>query len=132
MVENANTGEQVEFEIRTPDRLVMISTWTRPGQRAIEHVHPEMEESYEILEGTAAFRIAGRESVAHPGDCVVVPAGTPHLAWNPTEQTVRLRIRMHPPLRWAEFTERLFAGEPAGRLLREYAREIRLVVPEPR
>jgi quercetin dioxygenase-like cupin family protein len=129
MIENARTGEQVEFELRTPERLVMVSTWTRPGQRAIEHVHPEMEESYEILEGTAAFRIGGEESLAHPGDHVVVPAGTRHLAWNPTERRVRLRITMRPALRWAEFTERLFAGEPAGGLLREYAREIRLEPP---
>jgi len=129
MVENSRTGEQVEFEVRTPGRLVMISTWTRPGQRAIAHSHPEMEESYEIREGTAAFRIAGEESVANPGDRVVVPAGTPHLAWNPTKRTVRLRITLRPALRWAEFTERLFAGEPAGNLLREYSREIKLAVP---
>ena len=90
MIENTRTGEQVEFEVRTPARLVMISTWTRVGQRVLEHLHPEMEESCEILEGVAAFKIRGIESVARPGDRVVVPPATPHLAWNPTAQVARL------------------------------------------
>lgn len=127
MIENARTGEQVEFETRTPECLVMLSTWTRPGQRAIEHLHPEMEEHYEIVEGTAAFRIAGVESTAARGEHMVVPPGTPHLAWNPTQHPVRLRITMRPPLRWADFTERLFSGEPPGPLLAEFRREIQLV-----
>jgi len=126
MVENPKTGEQVEFEMRTPECLVMRVAWTRPGQRVIEHLHPEMEEHYEIIEGTAAFRIAGVESTAKPGESVVVPPGTPHLAWNPTQERVRLRIAMKPALRWAEFTERLFAGESPRLLLAEFRREIRL------
>ncbi len=127
MIENPRTGEQIEFEVRTPELLVMHSTWMRPGQRAIAHVHPEMEERFEILAGRAAFRIDGAESIAEAGDVVVVPPGTLHLAWNPTTNVVRLRISMRPALRWAEFTERLFAGEHIAGLLAEFMHEI--VVP---
>jgi len=126
MIENPRTGERIEFEVRTPELLVMRSTWTRPGRRAATHVHPAMEERYEILEGRAAFCIGGAENTATVGEVVVVPPGTPHLAWNPTATTVRLRITMRPALRWADFVERLFAGgDPTG-LLREFSREIRL------
>jgi mannose-6-phosphate isomerase-like protein (cupin superfamily) len=124
MIENPRTGEQVEIELHTPERLVMHSTWTRPGHRAVEHVHPEMEERFDILEGTAAFRIQGVERTASAGDVVVVPPGTPHVARNPPDVAVRLRITMTPALRWAEFTRRLFAGEDAAALLREFAREV--------
>ena len=127
MIENRRTGEQIEFEVRTPELLVMRSTWTRPGQRAIAHVHPEMEERFEILAGRAAFRIDGAERLADAGQVVIVPPGTLHLAWNPTTDVVRLRISMRPALRWAEFTERLFAGEHVPALLAEFRREI--VVP---
>lgn len=126
MIENPRTGEQIVFELRTPELLVMHSTWPRPGHRATTHVHPEMEERYEILAGTAAFTIAGHEHTAGPGETVVVPPGTPHLAWNPTDSIVKLRITMRPPLRWAEFVERLFAGESPAELLREFSREILL------
>lgn len=127
MIENPRTGERIEFELRSADRLVMHSTWTRPGRRTLEHVHPEMEERYEILEGEAAFRIAGIETTAAPGDVVVVPPGTPHIAWNPTDRVVRVRITMTPALRWAEFTERLFSGENGAELLTEFTREVAIV-----
>lgn len=126
MIENPRTGERVEFEEQTPEHLVMRSTWTRPGHRALEHIHPEMEERFEILEGVAAFRIEGDERTARAGDVVVVSPGVPHLAWNPTDGPVRLRITMTPALRWAEFTRRLFAGEDPGALLSEFAREVAL------
>jgi quercetin dioxygenase-like cupin family protein len=118
------TGERVAIVSETPELLVMDVTWPRPGRRAAEHVHPEMEERYEIVAGRAAFRIAGAESEAGPGETVVVPPGTPHLAWNPTEDEVRLRIEMRPALRWSAFVERLFAGEDPAALLREFRREI--------
>jgi quercetin dioxygenase-like cupin family protein len=124
VIENPRTGEQIDFEVRTPEILVMRSTWTRPGHRAAEHVHPEMEERFEILEGKAVFRIRSAERVASAGEIVVVSPDTPHLAWNPTEDCVRLRITMRPALRWAEFTERLFAGEDPATLLIEFAREV--------
>lgn len=129
MIENPRTGEQIEFEIRTPELLVIHTAWTRRGQRAVEHVHPEMEESFEVIEGQAAFRINGEETVPNLGQVVVVPPGTPHLAWNPTDSPIRLRITMRPALRWAEFTERLFAGEEPTLLLIEFSKEVHLVRP---
>ncbi|HXQ21808.1 MAG TPA: cupin domain-containing protein [Candidatus Acidoferrales bacterium] len=126
MIENPRTGEQIKFKVRTPELLVIDTVWTRPGHRAAEHVHPEMEECFEVIEGRAAFRIAGEERVASAGEVVVVSPGTPHLAWNPTDGPVRLRITMRPALRWAEFTERLFGGESPANLLSEFSREVAL------
>src|SRR3954454_18634161 len=135
MIENPRTGERVEFLRDDGKVLEMALTWPRPGLRAAEHVHPEMEERYEVVAGRAAFRVGGVGAEAGagvggvgagagPGGVVVVPPGTPHLAWNPTGDEVRLRVEMRPPLRWREFVERLFAGEDPAVLLREYAREV--------
>ena len=100
MIENPRSGEQVEFIAESPDVLTMVTTWTRPGHRAAEHVHPRMEERFEVLDGRAAFRIDGVEIEASPGTVVVAPPGRRHLAWNPTDAPVRLRIEMRPALRW--------------------------------
>ncbi len=124
---NAATGERITFESESPELLVMTAEWTRPGRRAAEHVHPEMEERWTVLEGRAAFRIGGGEEVvAGPGETIVAPPGVPHVAWNPSEGPVRLRIEMRPALRWREFVERLFAaaGRPDADLLREFRREV--------
>ncbi len=126
MIENPRTGEQVEFVDETDDVLTMIVTWPRPGHRASEHVHPLMEERWEVLDGQAAFRIDGVEITAAAGSVVVAPPGRRHLAWNPTDLPVRLRIEMRPPLRWREFTTRFFRGDDPVALLAEYADEVTL------
>lgn len=126
MIENPRTGEQIEFLVHNPALLVTQSTWTRPEHRAAEHIHPRMQETFEVLSGRAAFRIGGDELEVNAGGIVIVDPGQRHLAWNPTDETVQLRIEVRPALRWAEFTERLFAGEDPVALLTEYADEVRL------
>jgi quercetin dioxygenase-like cupin family protein len=126
VIENTRTGEVVEFRAETPHVLVMDVTWTRPGHRAVEHLHPEMEERFEILSGQAHFLVDEREIAALEGDVVVVPPGTRHVAWNASDDQVHLRIEMRPSLRWREFTTRLFAGENPEVLLKEFEREVRL------
>ena len=123
---NPTTGEEITFLSEVPELLVMQSVWTRPGRRAAPHVHPEMEETWEVLEGTAAFRIGEQERTCGPGERAVAPPGVAHVAWNPGEERVRLRIEMRPALRWRAFVERLFAagGVPDAELLREFTREI--------
>jgi quercetin dioxygenase-like cupin family protein len=136
-VENRATGERVTF-VRTAadtngELLELDLVWPREGLRAPEHVHPEMEERYQVTAGTAAFRIGGEERTGRPGDVITVPPGTPHLAWNPTGGEVRLKVEFRPALRWEDFVERLFALTPAsgepdreqlGELMREFRREI--------
>ena len=51
VIENPRTGERVEVIDESSDALVMLTTWTRSGQRAHEHVHPGMQERFEVLEG---------------------------------------------------------------------------------
>ena len=127
-VENPATGERITFVETAADSggelLAMESVWPRPGHRATEHVHPGMEERWEVIEGRAAFRIGSEEHEIGPSEAVVASPGTPHLAWNPTQAAVRLRIEMRPALRWEEFVERLCAGDPPAELLREFSAEI--------
>jgi quercetin dioxygenase-like cupin family protein len=127
-VEYAATGERITFLETAADTngelLVMESVWPRPGHRTPEHVHPGMEERWTVVAGRAAFRIGGEEHELGRGETAVAPPGTPHLAWNPTDEEVRLRIEMRPSLRWEDFVVRLFAGESPAALLPEFRREI--------
>jgi quercetin dioxygenase-like cupin family protein len=130
-IENPLTGERIVF-LRTAaetggELLEMDDFWTRPGQRAPAHVHPGMEETWQVIAGRAGFRIGDRELEAGPGETVVAPAGTPHQAWNASEGETHLRITMRPALRWEEFVRRLFADPERGlELLREFPDEIAL------
>jgi mannose-6-phosphate isomerase-like protein (cupin superfamily) len=129
-VVNPVTGERVTFvktAAETQGELLELElVWPLPGERAPAHVHPEMEERYEVITGAAAFRIGDEEDrTARPGEVVTVPPGTTHRAWNPTGEEVRLKVQFRPALRWEEFVVRLFAGdEPVADLMREFRREI--------
>ena len=124
VVENPRSGERVEFVSETSEALTMLTTWTRPGHRAAEHIHPNMEERFEVLEGRAAFLVDGVEVVAAAGEVVVVRPGSRHRGWNPTDAPVRLKIEMRPGLRWAEFTRRFCRGDDPVQLLRGYNAEV--------
>jgi mannose-6-phosphate isomerase-like protein (cupin superfamily) len=118
-IENPVTGERIAWIRVEPEVLEWDDVWTRPGHRVAPHVHPEMEERWEVTAGRAAFRI-GREGEAADqllgvGESVAAPPGVPHVGWNPTDAEVRLRVTMTPPLRWAEVVERLFGWAAQGR-----------------
>jgi quercetin dioxygenase-like cupin family protein len=128
VVENETTGERVDFVLESDDLLRMEVTWSKPGHRSVRHAHPAMEERWKVLEGRAAFEIDGVLAETGPGSLIIAPAGRPHLAWNPTDEPVRLLIEMRPALRWAEFVRRYFSGgDDVISLLEEFDREIVLV-----
>lgn len=139
-LENRVSGERVVF-LRTAaetggELLEMDDFWTRADHQTPEHVHPEMEERWEVMAGHCRFLIAGSERLAGPGETVTAPAGAPHTARKVGAEPVHLRIQMRPALRWEEFVARLFAlsnealdgaqADPAalGRLLEEFPREL--------
>lgn len=141
---NPLTGERIVFRKTAAETggtlLEMDAFWTQPGARAPAHVHPQMRERWEIVAGTACFRIAGEERTAGAGEALVADPGVPHQAWNAGAEPVHVRIQMRPALRWEAFVERLFAlardAHRDGReapdplltleLLREFPREIAL------
>ena len=123
-ITNSVTGETLVFRTTSADtngERVVVETFVEPnGAVAAAHVHPGQEERFEVLEGRAAFRIDGVEIEAAAGSVVVAPPGRRHLAWNPTDEPVRLRIEMRPALRWWSFTTRFFAGDDPIALLDEF------------
>jgi mannose-6-phosphate isomerase-like protein (cupin superfamily) len=128
---NPLTGERIAF-LRTAaetggELLEMENVWTRAGHRTARHVHPGIEETWEVISGRAGFRIGDQELEAGPGEAVTAPPGTPHHAWNLSGAETRLRITMRPALRWEEFVVRLFADPERGlELIREFPEEIAL------
>ena len=122
--ENAGTGEIIEVLHESPELLIMRATWTRPGHRALPHVHPGMQERWKVVKGRAAFDIDGVVTELGEGQSIVAEPGLQHLAWNPSEDEVVLQIEMRPALRWTEFVRRLFAGEPPLTLLKQFPDEV--------
>lgn len=141
-LENPVTAERIVFAQtarETNGESVAVDWfWTRADHRTPPHVHPEMEERWEVVSGRVGFRIGGVEHTAGPGDVLVAPPGTPHCGWNLGPAGVHLRVRFRPALRWESLIQRLFTlaqqgctderGMPEPRfllpLLNEFSREI--------
>jgi mannose-6-phosphate isomerase-like protein (cupin superfamily) len=128
-VENPATGERITF-LRTAadtggELLEMDDLWLHADHRTAPHLHPGMEETWEVISGRAGFRIGDRDVEAGPGETVTAPPGVVHSAWNLSGGETRLRITMRPALRWEQFVVRLFTA-PGPDLLRDFPDEIAL------
>lgn len=132
---NLSTGERIVF-LRTAEEtngelLEMDDFWADAGHRTPAHIHPEVEERWEVIAGKVRFEVGGIAQMAAPGDMIVAPPGTPHSACSVASEPAHLRIQMRPALRWQEFVERLFALASAApgadsltTLMAEFSREI--------
>ena len=110
--------------------LEMEASYSGEGGLPPEHLHPNQLERFEVLEGAVRTVIDGREGRYGAGESFEVPAGTPHQMTGDGPARVRWEVR--PPLRTAEFFERLYgsgpesASEMGEKFLEEFAEEFRL------
>jgi len=70
------------------------------------HVHPHQVEDYEVLAGRFDVVVEGRWRTLAPGESASVPLGALHTFKNRSGETVRVRNRHRPAMRFEEFIER--------------------------
>jgi mannose-6-phosphate isomerase-like protein (cupin superfamily) len=85
--------------------VLNVETWVDPRGGVTPHIHPAMEERFEVLEGRPQF-LAGRrwEDVA-PGETVVVAPGTRHAFRNRGTEVAHFVCRATPPSTLQSFLE---------------------------
>jgi len=120
-ISNPVTGEQITF-LRTRDEtdgelLEIEMTWTRPDFKVPAHVHPMIQETFQIQEGRLIIMEGEIEHRVGPGDAVSIEPGTPHTGWmiDGTERVI-MNVTFRPPLLWEEVCERAFELANDGRM----------------
>jgi quercetin dioxygenase-like cupin family protein len=94
--------------------VLNIETWVDPGGGVTPHIHPAMEERFDVLEGRLEF-LAGRSwKEAEPGETVRVPPGTRHAFRNRSGEVARFVAHATPPSTLQEFLEDAAALSRAG------------------
>jgi quercetin dioxygenase-like cupin family protein len=93
----ATAGESIEMEFILPPGCVPPPP----------HVHPEQEESYEVIEGSFDVMVDGEWTTLSPGESASVPRGTMHTFRNRSGGTVRVKNWHRPAKRFEEFIERM-------------------------
>ena len=98
--------------------MLRVELWAQPGAFVPEHLHPALEERWEVVEGDVVFRIDGRRRTAGPGDRLTAPAGVRHSFENPGPGEARLLVEVDPALELQEFLTDAATLNASGRFTR--------------
>jgi quercetin dioxygenase-like cupin family protein len=98
--------------------LLRIEVWADPGGDVPEHLHPHLEERFEVVHGEVTFRVGGQKRHARPGDRLVAKAGVRHAFENTGTTVAHLRVEVEPASRLQEFLEEAAALARAGKYTR--------------
>ena len=124
MVEDPVLKQRLEFSRSTdPDgsEVLHVEIWVDPGGGVTPHVHPGMEERFEVRSGEPSFLSGHRWRTAAAGDTVVVPAGTRHAYRNPGDETAHMICHARPPSSLQEFLEEAAALSREGKIATRWA-----------
>jgi quercetin dioxygenase-like cupin family protein len=109
---NPITGERaiiLEGTDDTAGERIVVELLVEPGGAVIgEHVHPAIEETFEVLEGTMGFRIDGVEQESGPGKVVTAKPGVWHDWWNAGEDQLRAKVTISPGRRFEQMIQTIF------------------------
>jgi quercetin dioxygenase-like cupin family protein len=121
-IESPQTGERLIFRSTKESsngELFQAELISEPvGYTVREHVHPNQEEQFEVLEGEFGIKIGDDEArVAQVGERLACPVGVPHSQWNAGTGTMRMLYEHRPALESAEvFFETYFGLSRDGKL----------------
>jgi quercetin dioxygenase-like cupin family protein len=78
-------------------RLEVVHGTIEPGQGALRHAHPGIEQVCYMLAGRAVAEIGGETRELGPGDCCFFPADAPHLLTVVGEAPAQVLVIYSPP-----------------------------------
>jgi quercetin dioxygenase-like cupin family protein len=117
--ENPVTGESVVVIEGSEDTggayLLGELTVSPGGHPAMEHIHDELEEAFEVVSGRIKVRLDGRDFELGKGESAHVARGVAHYWWNAADEDAVVRVRIEPPSRFEEMISTVFALGRAGR-----------------
>jgi len=121
VVEDPVLGHRLSFRRETEPgggEVLHVEMWVDPGGGVPPHVHPAMEERFDVLAGRPSF-LAGRKwSEAGPGETVVAPPGVRHAYRNNGDEVAHVICHARPPSSLQGFLEDAAALGRAGKLTR--------------
>lgn len=80
----------------TGGRYSVLELHEQPEYKTPPHLHPDMDETFYVLEGTLELRLPGRTHRLPAGSYVHIPRNTPHAQGSADEKPVRLLVTISP------------------------------------
>jgi mannose-6-phosphate isomerase-like protein (cupin superfamily) len=113
----------------TSGELFESTNWLDPQMPGPPpHVHPNSEESFEVIEGSLDVFKDGQWTAVGPGETAAVPPGMPHTLRNATDDPVKVITRLRPAGRSEEFFRHMHRLIHEGKLKRLPPKEPRSAI----
>jgi quercetin dioxygenase-like cupin family protein len=113
--------QRLTFSTKTDEdggEVLLVEFWVQPRGGVPPHIHPAVEERFNVISGTPSF-LAGRKwQTAGPGETVVVPAGVRHAYRNRGKEVAHVVCEARPPSSLEAFLVEVAALARAGKLIR--------------
>jgi mannose-6-phosphate isomerase-like protein (cupin superfamily) len=121
-LENPASGERITFRqtaATTGGELLAIDLELPPNRRVPggQHIHPQQEERFEVVEGTMRFKLGRERVVAGPGEVVIVPPGQKHDFANVGDVDALVRVEVRPALKMEHLFETAVGFAEQGRTM---------------
>ena len=110
--ENPATRERsitLEAPAENPERRLVAELHLEPGAAVVlEHLHPAIHETFEVIEGRLGYKLDDETGEAGPGDVVEIPAGHWHDWWQVGDQRTICRVTVTPGDRFVDLIATLW------------------------
>jgi quercetin dioxygenase-like cupin family protein len=80
----------------TGGELSLLEMEVAPGGGNSLHIHTTYSERFTVIEGELGVQIGKQQQVLRPGETEIVPAGTVHRWYNPSNQPARIYVELRP------------------------------------
>ena len=79
------------------EHLELLEGTVEPGQGALPHAHPDLDQVVYVLTGTARAEIDGQTREMGPGDAAFFPKGMPHVFTVTGSRPAKVLVIYTPP-----------------------------------
>jgi quercetin dioxygenase-like cupin family protein len=118
LIEDPVLKQRLGFRPSEDGEAVLVEMWVEPGGGVPPHVHPAMEERFEVISGELSLLSGRKWQTATAGETIVVPPGTRHAYRNSGAELAHGVCRASPPQSLQEFLEEAAAMARDGKITR--------------
>jgi quercetin dioxygenase-like cupin family protein len=114
IIEAKALGQKMRFEVtghESGGEVTIIDYTIQPAPYSVcppLSTHRYQSELFRCVSGTFGVHVGGVDHVLNPGEEVIVPPGTPHLAWNDGPEEAHVILEFRPALNIDMFFETEF------------------------
>ena len=118
IIEDPVLKQRLGFQLSEDGEALIVEMWVEPGGGVPPHVHPVMEERFQVISGELSLLSGRKWTVAGAGETVTVPPGIRHAYRNSGSGPTHATVRAAPPQTLQEFLEEAAAMAREGKLTR--------------